>query len=243
MNKIKSAFKMLGTYLWDFFKGSVPAGLLYICASSVVVMLTMKDDNFTMDSSKLTWVIVCAVVAYAYNALVSYAQGGQAYEMLVSGNMKRVSAERFGDGYKISAHKEVKEFRYWKGFAIGGMISLWTVICVLVFALNQTAIDTTTTSEGLAIFVLITFFTSGWAILPFYYLNASGAGLSYWLALLFALFQIIVSGAMYIAGAYGKRSKTLREQMLADKAAAAEEQKVKKINYGGLPGTKPKKRK
>ncbi len=243
MNKIKSAFKTLGTYLWDFFKGSIPAGLLYIFAGSALVMLTMKDDNLAWDSSKLTWVIVCALVAYAYNALVSYAQGGQAYEMLVSGNMKRVSAERFGDEYKISSHKEVKEFRYWKGFAIGGMIALWTVITTLVFGFNQTAIDNTATSKGLAVFVLITFFTSGWAILPIYYLNASGAGISYFLALIFALLQIIVSGAMYIAGAYGKRSKTLREQLIADKAAAAEAQKVKKVNYGGLPGTKPKKRK
>jgi hypothetical protein len=47
---------------------------------------------------------------------------------------------------------------------------------------------------------------------------------------------------MYIAGAYSRRSKRLRQQRLEDKAVEAAN-KPKKINYGGLPGTKPKKRK
>ena len=34
-----------------------------------------------------------------------------------------------------------------------------------------------------------------------------------------------------------------RKQEIADRQAAAEASKEKKINYGGLPGTKPKKRK
>ena len=52
-----------------------------------------------------------------------------------------------------------------------------------------------------------------------------------------------VSGGLYIAGAYGRRNKTLRQQEIAARAAEAEQSKPKKINYGGLPGTKPKKRK
>ena len=63
------------------------------------------------------------------------------------------------------------------------------------------------------------------------------------ISLPFALLPIIVTGVMYIVGAYGKRNKTIRAQELADKAAAVEQAKVKKINYGGLPGTKPRKRK
>ena len=51
-----------------------------------------------------------------------------------------------------------------------------------------------------------------------------------------------VSGGLYIAGAYGRRNKTLRQQEIAARAAEAEQSKPKKINYGGLPGTKPKKR-
>jgi hypothetical protein len=163
--------------------------------------------------------------------------------MLVSGNLKRISAERYGEGYKISSHKEVKEFRMWKGFAIGLMIAMWTMIVAIVFGCNQAAIDSKQVGQDLTGFTLLGLMTSGWAILPFYYMNASGAAASYFFALLFTVLQIGVSGGFYIAGAYGKRRKSVKEQMLAEKAAAAQEKKEKKINYGGLPGTKPKKRK
>ena len=66
---------------------------------------------------------------------------------------------------------------------------------------------------------------------------------SYYLSCLFALIPIGVHGGFYIAGAYAKRNKAIRQQILADKAAEVEANKPKKINYGGLPGTKPKKRK
>ena len=58
-----------------------------------------------------------------------------------------------------------------------------------------------------------------------------------------ALLPILVSGGLYIAGAYGRRNKTIRQQEIAARAAAEEANKPKKINYGGLPGTKPKKKK
>jgi hypothetical protein len=44
-------------------------------------------------------------------------------------------------------------------------------------------------------------------------------------------------------GAYRKRNKKIREQIIADRMAQEEAKREKKINYGGLPGTKPKKRK
>ena len=74
-------------------------------------------------------------------------------------------------------------------------------------------------------------------------MNATGVSISYFISCLFALIPIAVSGVFYIVGAYSRRNKRLREQMIAQHAAEAEENKVKKINYGGLPGTKPKKRK
>ena len=70
-----------------------------------------------------------------------------------------------------------------------------------------------------------------------------GMGVSYWFSLLMALIPIAVTGATYLWGAYGKRNKITREQELADRAARAQENKPKKINYGGLPGTKPRKKK
>ena len=58
-----------------------------------------------------------------------------------------------------------------------------------------------------------------------------------------ALLPLIVGGVFYVIGAYGKRAKAIKAQELADKASKEQVEKPKKINYGGLPGTKPKKRK
>ena len=80
-------------------------------------------------------------------------------------------------------------------------------------------------------------------MIPLYLMNATGVYVNYYLSCLFVLIPIIVTGVFYIGGAYGRRNKRLREQLIAEKAAQAEANKVKKINYGGLPGTKPKKRK
>jgi hypothetical protein len=76
-------------------------------------------------------------------------------------------------------------------------------------------------------------------------MNQAGIVVSYYYSILFALIPLLVSGCVYIAGAYARRNKVIRQQHLADLAAKAEEEKKKnkKINYGGLPGTKPKKRK
>ena len=76
-------------------------------------------------------------------------------------------------------------------------------------------------------------------------MNQAGMAVSYYYSLFFAFIPILVSGGVYIAGAYARRNKAIRQQQLAELAAKAEEEKKKnkKINYGGLPGTKPKKRK
>ena len=107
----------------------------------------------------------------------------------------------------------------------------------------QGKIDTQQLSGGVAIVVLIGFLLSGWSVIPFYVLNMGGAGISYFISILFALIPIAVTGGFYIAGAYARRSKRLREQYVAEQAALREATREKKINYGGLPGTKPKKRK
>ena len=76
-------------------------------------------------------------------------------------------------------------------------------------------------------------------------MNQAGIAVSYYYSLFLAILPILVTGGVYIAGAYARRNKALRQQHLAELAAKAEEEKKKnkKINYGGLPGTKPKKRK
>ena len=243
MAKVKQALKSAGRQVWESFKSSIPAGLMYLCAGTVFWMLTMDEENLAWDNKALLWLIVCVGVAAVYNVFISYAQGGQGYEMLVSGNLKRSSAEKYGSGYKISTHKEYKEFRYWRGFLTGGMIGILPIVTGIVFAINQEAIDASQMGRGLAVFVLISFFLSGWSILPFYYLNAGGAGVSYLLGCLFGIIPIAVTGILYIVGAYGKRNKNYRKQQIAEQVAKAEANRERKINYGGLPGTKPKKRK
>jgi len=246
---VKKTMKKIGRQAWELFKASIPAGIMFACAGTVLLMLTMKQDNMAWDGTKLTWTLVCGIVALAYDALVTYAQGGNGYEMLVSGNMKRVSSMDFDGGYKISSHKEAKEYRDWKGFAIGGFISLYAIITAIVFGCNQTTIDsalagnTGVMGKGLAIVIIICFLLSGWSILPFYFANAGGASVSYFLSSILAIAPIVVTGVFYILGAYGRRAKAIKAQELADRASKAEAQREKKINYGGLPGTKPRKRK
>ncbi len=244
MTKFKKTMKKIGRQIWELFKSSIPAALMYFCAGTILLMLTMKGEAIVWDGKKLAWTIVCVLGGAGYNALVTYAQGGNAYEMLVSGNMKRTSEFTRGGEIKISAHKYAKEYRPWKGFAVGALISLYTIFTGLIFGANQTAIDTQSMSKGLAILLIICFLLSGWSILPLYYINGSGSAyVNYYWSLLFALVPIVVTGVMYIVGAYGRRNKTIRQQEIADRAAAAQVVKEKKINYGGLPGTKPRKRK
>lgn len=245
MAKFKKALKTFGRYVWELFKGSIPASLMYCMAGSILLMLTMKGEKIVWNNDKLMWTIVCVVVAAAYNALVMWANGGQHYEMLVSGNIKRTSEEMYGTEYHIGSHKEAKEYRVWKGFVMGAFSSIFTVVVGIVFGCHQATIDAGQLDGGaLSVFVALSFFLSGWSILPFYLVNVSGAGsVSYFVSLIMVLIPIAVSGAFYIAGAYGRRNKNIRQQELADMAAQNAAKKEKKINYGGLPGTKPKKRK
>ncbi len=240
---IKNWLKKFGRYVWELFKISLPSTFMYCCAGTILLMLTVKGDPLVWTGREVSWTVVCIVGGAAYNALMAWASGGSQYEMLVSGNMKRLSADQFDGGYKMSTHKEVKEYRAWKGFAFGAFSALVTIVLGILFGCFQTKIDAQEVKGGLAALVLCGFLLTGWSIIPLYLMNATGVAISYFVSILFALVPICVSGAFYIGGAYARRNKRLREQLIAEQAAAAEEQKVKKINYGGLPGTKPKKRK
>lgn len=246
MEKFKQMMKGFFAYVWECIKGSFLAGLTYAMAGAILTMLVVQEGK--PFSEQVTWSVVVIVCALAYNALLAWGYGGQNYEMLVSGNMKRMSALQFGTEYKISSHSYVKEYRAWKGFVMGAMCSLLAIIFVLIFGANQDKINSAfleeaTLSTGWGIAVVIGFFVCGWAILPFYCATMAGYIVSYYLALLIAVLPIFVYGGVYIAGAYGKRNKAIRAQEMADRAAAAQAAKPKKINYGGLPGTKPRKRK
>ena len=240
---IKKSLKKLGRYVWELFKTSLPIGFMYCCAGTILMMLTMKGETLTWTGTEVAWAVVCIIGGAAYNALMAWASGGSQYEMLVSGNVKRMSAAQFEGGYKMSNHKEAKEYRVWKGFVFGAMTAVLTILFGILMGCNQAKIDSQDVKGGVAVILLLSFLLTGWSVIPLYLMNATGVSISYFVSCIFALLPIIVSGAFYIAGAYARRNKRLREQMIAAAQAEAEANKVKKINYGGLPGTKPKKRK
>ncbi len=246
-NQVKKKLKKIGRQTWELFKGSILATVMYVCASMILMMITLRGETVVWNGSKITWTIVCIVAVAAYQALVSWANGGNQYEMLVSGNVvRRSTVDAYGNEYKMSTHKEAKEYRAWKGFATGGFIALMPVLFGILLGCNQEALHSGENySKGLGVLLLLSFFLSGWSIIPFYCMNSVGISASYFLSILFAIIPIAVSGGMYIAGAYSRRNKAIRKQILADKMAEeeAKRQANKKINYGGLPGTKPRKRK
>jgi len=247
MNTFKKLWKRFWEYVWECYKGSFLSSITYVLASLILMMLTMKED--AVYSTQVTWCVVVIVCALAYNGLVLWNYGSMNFEMLVSGNMKRHSLDAYGQEFKISFHKEAKEYRAWKGFAVGVLTAVLTVIGAIIFGINQQIIDSLYTgveqshSTGFGILVIACFLLSGWSLLPVYFMNVNGWGVSYYFSALFGIIPILATGVIYIAGAYAKRNKTIREQERRDRESAAQEQKIKKINYGGLPGTKPKKRK
>ena len=117
-------------------------------------------------------------------------------------------------------------------------VCLPVVVAGLLFGKFQPVIESGTTGKGAAVALLIFEFFAGWAVMPFQYLHAP----NFYMSILVALIPFVVSGVFYIVGAYSKRAKVAKEQALADRKSAEQTAKPKKINYGGLPGTKPNKK-
>ncbi len=245
MANVKKKLKKFGRYVWELFKAALPSLFMYICAGLIMLMLMSKTNSESTEfkivwkTSTKIWSAVCVVAAIAYNGLISWAHGGTHYEQLVSGNVKRSTEDAYGNAYKISSHKEAKEYRVWKGFTFGTVTAILTIVTGIVFGCMQKEVDANGLNAPTMIFSLL----SGWSILPFYAMNTAGASVSYFVTIAFAAIPVVVSGVFYIIGAYARRNKTIRQQQIADQAAKAAASKEKKINYGGLPGTKPKKRK
>ncbi len=242
-NKGKT-LKRIGRYIWELFKSSILPSIMYFCAGSILMMLTMKE-KVEWNGGKIVWTVVCILGGAAYQTLASWANGGNQYEMLVSGNVKRSAYDAYGNEYRMSNHKEAKEYRAWKGFVVGAFVAIVPIFFGILLGCNQAKIDAGTQGKGMGIMLILSFLLSGWSILPLYCINATGGSVSYFVSIAFAIIPIVVSGVAYILGAYRRRNKAIRLQLLAEKAEQEEaaRQANKKINYGGLPGTKPKKKK
>lgn len=246
MANSKKKFKFYAGYVWQLIKDSLPSGIMYLCAGCILMMATIKisdDGTFAFKNATLFWVIFCPVVAAAYNALMAWANGGQQYEMLVSGNVRRSTAQTYGTGYKMGKYKEVKEYRVWKGVVVGGLMSFFAILVGIVWGAKQPRIDARLAEWEIGASETLGILLSGWSVLPIYYANAMGGNVSYFVTLVFALVPIAVTAGFYVWGAYARRNKRLREQLIADKMSKEAANRTQKVNYGGLPGTKPKKRK
>ena len=261
MAKIKEFMKFALANLWETLKGSFMLILFYGMLRSSCVMGSFLNDwtgpvSEGLNGKRVALVVIIALVAAAYNAFYCFAIGGKGYEMLVSGNMKRLSAQELGSSYKISSHKELQEYRAWKGFAMGACVGVFTILFGILMGANGSEVNKAlqllgagaekpqiTVKTGASVLLLFSMLFCGWSLIPFAFANLAGASASYFFSCFFALIPIVVSGVFYIMGAYSKRSKSLKAQEEADRAALAQEAKPKKINYGGLPGTKPKKKK
>ncbi len=244
-NAFTKKIKEITRYVWEMFKSSMLPSIMYCCGGWIVMVLSLRGEQITWTDTKLTWSIVCVAVAAVYQMITAWACGGGQYEMLASGNIKRASYSATGTEYRINSHKVAKEYRVWKGFVIGAMTSFLPAIILIILGCNQEAVHATELTKGTSVLLLIAIFFCGWAVIPFYCMNAAGIYVSYFVGLALCAIPIIVNGGMYIAGAYARRNKNARLRMLEDKAAEEEAARRAnpKINYGGLPGTKPRKRK
>lgn len=249
MSTFKKSLKRVLKQIWELFKLAFPPMLLYGSCGAILQMLTLKEGGtLAWDSKKMLWTIICWLLAVGYNAGVSYAYGGTAYEMLVSGNMKRKSAT-FGTEIKMSKHKEEIEYRAWKGFAVGAIICIFMLIFGIIFAVKNDEINSIFQADNpgvglqMGALVLVGILLSGLTLLPCFYLNGAGIAIHYGFTLFLIIIPIAVTGGFYIAGAYGKRNKNMRLRAKEEAEARAKEARGGKVNYGGLPGTKPKKRK
>ena len=203
MDSFKEMWTLFWKNVWQTFKSSLIVLLMFVGVSSMVFMMSFKgtlSDGLT--GTRAAWVFGGIAVGLAYQALMMFATGGQGYEMLVSGNMKRRSAAAMGTSMKISSHKVEKEFRYWKGFVTPWFIVLLTVVIGIVFGVNQAEIDRilASTNEkeamtlGLGIAVLVLLMIAGWSVLPFMFINLGGVYVSYYWSILLGILPVIVSG-------------------------------------------------
>lgn len=233
--KVKAGWKLV----WECMKQSFAPGLMNFVASMVVMMILAKMGEDVNLDKLVGWSILCGVVSVAYGGVLAFACGGMHYEMLVSGNMKRQSDYEL----TISSHKTEKEYRPWKGFLMGLFSAFPLLVGGIVLGINQRYLVPDATMPGvLSGFVLLLDLLAGVVLCPVQMYNRSGYYVSGYIACLFVLCHVAVLGGCYIWGAYAKRNKNVRQQELQAREAEAEKNKPKKVNYGGLPGTKPKKK-
>ena len=139
MAKFKDGCKRVWKWIWECIKHSIMPLVMYITCSIAMAMFA-----FSVQGSEVHWAygtparyLICVgvgLVPLVYQGLLAFFLGANGYDMLVAGNMKRMTYE--GE-VRMSSHKEEKEYRVWKGFAIGVIASLITVFVAILWGCNQ----------------------------------------------------------------------------------------------------------
>ncbi len=243
MSKVKEIWTRIKREAWECWKQAFTPSITYLTASTVLLLIVSKMGEKIEVNRVMVWAVVCSLAAVIYNALFCFKTGGTHYEMLVAGNLKRRSCMERGVDLSISQYKVEKEYRPWKGFVFGGIISVSVLLGGIVLGANGEGMTPDGSfSKGVTLIVFFLNLFAGWAMLPLQAYNKAGQTLSGYFVCIYAIIPIVVSGVFYIVGAYSRRNRRLREVEITRARESLEQKKEKKINYGGLPGTKPKKK-
>ena len=161
---------------------------------------------------------VCIACGAAFNAHLAFSYGKQHYDSYLTGCIHRQNKlfgiESGGD------HKPEREYRAWKGFAIGLYIGI-PVIIMGIFA----AIPATWWQGELALAMV-----AGWAIFPIQWIRAylypgvtweSYPAVSGGYSMLMIVLPVIVTGVFYIVGAMKEKRMKAQEAERAARVAEA----------------------
>lgn len=135
MSDFKTKWKVFWRIVGECALRALTPAAMYFVASILLMLIGTKVKT---PSATITWAVVCAIGALAYNGFLMWVCGGSHYEMLVSGNLKRRSAMQLGSELKITSYKFQKEYRPWKGFIIGAFAGIFVLIGSIIFGCNQT---------------------------------------------------------------------------------------------------------
>lgn len=172
--------------------------LMYLFMSLLLlaVQAIFPDENAVLE---IVLGCLCILGGAFFNGHLCYNYGILHYDNYLTGELHRRNA-RLGIHSGGDHHVE-REFRFWKGFYIGFLIGVPVIVMGLLAGFFY---------EVASLFFLM---FAGWAIIPLAWVG-DGVGITvspFW-SLLFILLPIIVSGVMYLVGAYVEKRRKAQER-------------------------------
>ena len=169
--------------------------LMYMFMSLTALSLFALIENFV---AQVIIGIVCILFGAAFNAHLLYNCGKIHYDSYVTGYLHRQN-ELFGVP-SGGDHRAEKEYRPWKGFFIGFLVSVPAIVFACLGAIPAAK----------AVFMIFISLITFWSYIPawltsFYHqtvLGIEGYTLSTLWCLPMTVLPVLVSGVFYIIGAY-----------------------------------------